>query len=248
MISTIRVPDRFRQRMALGIAVACLMIAAASPPLQAELIVFSDGRVMHVRAAVATGPDMTLALDNGGELKVSLERVEHVVKDEVDHRPRQDWLPSRSVSLRFERRSTPRPTTPYADLIEATAREYDLNPDVMAAMMKTESDFQAAAVSSVGAIGLMQVMPATGLRFGVRAERLDEPGPNLIAAARYLRWLADHFDNDLPRVLAAYNAGERVVERYGGVPPYRETHDYILRIYRVLDRWADSRSSSASGL
>jgi len=247
MTSIIRAPDGLRRRISLGAAVACLVIAGATQSLQAELIVFSDGRVMHVRTAVAVGPNMTLSLDNGGELKLPLERVEHVVKDEVDHRPRPDWLPRLEVSLRFGAARTA-PPTPYASLIEATAQEYDLNPDLMAAMMRTESDFRAEAVSSVGAIGLMQVMPATGLRFGVAVERLDEPRSNLVAAARYLRWLTDRFDDDLPCVLAAYNAGEGVVERFGGVPPYRETHDYIRRVYRVLGRWADGGSSAAAGL
>ncbi|MEM8930352.1 MAG: lytic transglycosylase domain-containing protein, partial [Acidobacteriota bacterium] len=79
-----------------------------------------------------------------------------------------------------------------------------------------------------------QLMPATAERFGVAPDETFDPAKNLDAGCRYLRWLADRFDDDLPRVLAAYNAGEGTVDRYGGVPPYRETRGYLRRIFRQL--------------
>ncbi len=80
----------------------------------------------------------------------------------------------------------------------------------------------------------MQLMPATGSRFGVSPRELFDPEKNVDAGARYLAWLADRFDDDLPRVLAGYNAGEGTVDRFGGVPPYRETRDYVRRISEGL--------------
>jgi soluble lytic murein transglycosylase-like protein len=77
-------------------------------------------------------------------------------------------------------------------------------------------------------------MPATAIRFGVRKERLYEPEHNLEAGVRYLSWLLDQFPNDLAKVLAAYNAGENAVIRYQGIPPYKETRNYVKRIFGTL--------------
>ncbi len=77
-------------------------------------------------------------------------------------------------------------------------------------------------------------MPATGERFGVRRDQLTDPARNLEAGITYLKWLVDRFPGDLQKVLAAYNAGEGTVDRYQGVPPYRETRDYVRRIYTTL--------------
>ena len=80
----------------------------------------------------------------------------------------------------------------------------------------------------------MQLMPATAERFGVHHQELFDPVQNLEAGSRYLSWLVEQFPNDLAKVLAAYNAGENAVTRYGGVPPYRETRGYVRRIFANL--------------
>jgi soluble lytic murein transglycosylase-like protein len=109
-----------------------------------------------------------------------------------------------------------------------------MNPRLVAAMVRCESAFDPYATSPRGAQGLMQLMPATAERFGVAPVELHDPARNLEAGVRYLRWLADRFDNDLPKVLAAFNSGEGTVDRYSGVPPYRETQDYVRRVYAQL--------------
>ncbi|HEX6863078.1 MAG TPA: lytic transglycosylase domain-containing protein, partial [Thermoanaerobaculia bacterium] len=90
------------------------------------------------------------------------------------------------------------------------------------------------AVSHKGARGLMQLMPATAQRFGVRKEQLFDPKHNLEAGVRYLSWLMDQFPTDLAKILAAYTAGEGAVARYKGIPPYRETQNYVRRIFTNL--------------
>lgn len=224
-----QIPLRFR---ALTLVFGVALFGGIA--VRAELVVLSGGRVLHVRSAAPVGNRMRLVLDNSGELILPLDQVEHVVADEIDHRPRPAWLPSLQVDVRFDRHRSSAPATPYGSLILSAARSHGLNPELVAAVVEAESAFRPSAVSRRGAIGLMQVMPATGLRFGVQPARLRDPEVNLSAGTRYLRWLADHFDDDLPRILAGYNAGEGVVERYQGVPPYRETHDYILKVYRLL--------------
>jgi soluble lytic murein transglycosylase-like protein len=126
------------------------------------------------------------------------------------------------------------PATPFGEQIFAAAERHQVNPELIAALVRAESAFDPGAVSHKGAGGLMQLMPATARRFGLsEAERFD-PERNLEAGTRYLRWLLDRFEGDVARALAAYNAGEGTVDRYGGVPPYRETRTYIRRIYSTL--------------
>ncbi|HYU31213.1 MAG TPA: lytic transglycosylase domain-containing protein [Thermoanaerobaculia bacterium] len=126
------------------------------------------------------------------------------------------------------------PPGPFGDLIFEVASRYSLNPYLVAAIVRVESSFNPRARSRKGACGLMQLLPETARRFGMRRKDLFDPAKNLEAGARYLRWLADRFGSDAVQVLAAYNAGEGAVERYGGVPPFRETRNYVDRIFSLL--------------
>jgi len=127
------------------------------------------------------------------------------------------------------------PSQPFGKLIYQISRSYALNPLLVAAIAKVESDFNPRARSRKGACGLMQVLPSTARRFGLPRRRdLFNPRKNLEAATRYLRWLVDRFGDDPVRVLAAYNAGEGAVDRFGGVPPFAETRDYVQRIFGLL--------------
>jgi soluble lytic murein transglycosylase-like protein len=115
-----------------------------------------------------------------------------------------------------------------AALVATLAPEYDLDADLVLAVITVESAFQSDAVSPRRALGLMQLMPETAARFGVT--RALDPEENIRGGMKYLRWLRDYFDGDLVLVLAAYNAGEGAVERFGGVPPFPETKAYIEKI------------------
>jgi soluble lytic murein transglycosylase-like protein len=127
------------------------------------------------------------------------------------------------------------PRRPYGKLIYQIARNYALNPSLVAAIAKVESGFNPRARSRKGACGLMQVLPSTARRFGMPRRRdLFNPRKNIETASRYLRWLVDRFGEDPIRVLAAYNAGEGAVDRFGGVPPFAETRGYVTRIFSLL--------------
>ncbi len=118
-----------------------------------------------------------------------------------------------------------------ADLLIAIyemAPEFDLDPALVREVVRAESNFNTSARSPKGAIGLMQLIPSTAKRFGVKNPL--EPMENLRGGMAYLRWLLRRFDGDLTLALAGYNAGEAAVERYGGVPPYAETQGYVRRI------------------
>lgn len=129
-------------------------------------------------------------------------------------------------------------TLPFDRLVQTTARDLSLDAALLHAMVRVESGYDALAVSPKGAIGLMQVRPQTGARFGFR--RLEDPVENLRAGATYLQWLLTRFDGDLPLALAAYNAGEGAVLRYGRqIPPFRETQDYVRKVMAGYSRLAD---------
>lgn len=129
--------------------------------------------------------------------------------------------------------------------LRAAAGRYDVDYELLQALIATESGFDAGAVSPRGAIGLMQLMPATATRFGVAADarrsveqRLADPATNVAAGTRYLRYLLDLFDGRMDLALAAYNAGEGAVQRAGQqIPAYRETQNYVksvLGLYQQL--------------
>lgn len=116
--------------------------------------------------------------------------------------------------------------------IEAAAALHQLNPNLVKAVIKAESEFDQWAVSSKGAQGLMQLMPSTARRFGV-SDPFDAR-QNIFAGTQYLRVLIDMFGGDVSLALAGYNAGENAVRRYGGIPPYRETRNYVRKVRRFL--------------
>ncbi len=213
-----------------------LYLALSSLPLtaSAELVIFTDGGFLKVADFEVEGDRLRLGLKNGGQMVVSMLRVDRILEDEItEPEPMPDPLELPVFRLDFDP-AQPRPTTPYAELIYSTAERHALNPALLAAVARAESAFNPRAVSHKGAQGLMQLMPATAERFGLDGSEVFEPAKNLDAGARYLSWLRRRFDGDLPRVLAAYNAGEGTVDRYGGVPPYRETQGYLRRIYGEL--------------
>jgi soluble lytic murein transglycosylase-like protein len=125
--------------------------------------------------------------------------------------------------------SRPHPATgELADLVRDLAPRFQLDPNLVLALIEAESNFDPQALSPKNAQGLMQLIPATAQRFGV--EDVWDPEQNLRGGMAYLSWLLGYFEGDVELALAAYNAGEGAVDRYGGVPPYAETRAYVSRI------------------
>ncbi len=126
---------------------------------------------------------------------------------------------------------------PYSGDVAAAARSSNLDPALVHAVISVESGHRQDAVSPKGAVGLMQLMPGTALRYGVKTPGKSHED-NLRAGTRYLRDLLDLFENRLDLALAAYNAGEGAVQKYGNrIPPYRETQNYVPNVLQKYKEW-----------
>lgn len=116
--------------------------------------------------------------------------------------------------------------------VQRIATEQAIPPELLHSVISVESNYNPAAVSPKGAQGLMQLMPETAKRFGV-PDSFD-PVENIQGGAKYLKYLLALYNGDYPRALAAYNAGEKAVAKYGGIPPYAETRDYVTRVQQKI--------------
>lgn len=120
----------------------------------------------------------------------------------------------------------------YDDIVDEAARMYKLDPRMIKAVMQTESAFNAMAVSPVGALGLMQLMPEVAKELGV-SDPLD-PRQNIMAGSKYLKQLLDAHDGNVRLALASYNAGPGNVAKYRTIPPFKETRDYVKKVTALL--------------
>jgi soluble lytic murein transglycosylase-like protein len=127
-------------------------------------------------------------------------------------------------------------------LVNQNSSTWQVDPSLVKAIIANESGFDANATSKVGAQGLMQLMPATALSVGVRNSY--DPAQNVAGGTRYLKGLLDRFNGDMRLAVAAYNAGPGAVEKYGDVPPYAETQNYVQRVLQSHERYA---AESAQG-
>lgn len=123
---------------------------------------------------------------------------------------------------------------PYGDLIYEKSKKYDVDPALVAAVIEQESRFRPRAKSPVGARGLMQLMPRTGRWMGAR--NLYDPEQNVDAGVKYIAYLDKRFKGDLKKIIAAYNGGEGNVMRYRGIPPFRETRQYVKKVMKNYDK------------
>ncbi|HUP45547.1 MAG TPA: lytic transglycosylase domain-containing protein [Thermoanaerobaculia bacterium] len=138
------------------------------------------------------------------------------------------------TSLETVRRDYFVKSMPYGDLIHRKAEKYGVDPALVAAVIEQESRFKSRARSHVGARGLMQLMPRTGSWMGARD--LYDPEQNVDAGVKYLKYLEKRFNGNRTLILAAYNGGEGNVQRYGGIPPFRETRTYVKKVMQNYDR------------
>ena len=213
-------------RLGLILGVPLLLITAAAPA-DAELVFFQSGRAISVKAIRSENDEIVLQLRGGGEVHCDQSLIVKVEPDEVEY-PEEVAVVLASSK---ETEAAPIPEA-FRELVTKTAARHGVDARVVSAVIQVESAYRSRAVSPKGARGLMQLMPATGRKYG--ALDLFDPKVNVDAGVQHLKRLLSRYD--LPLALAAYNAGEAAVDRFGGIPPFRETQDYVTRILRILRR------------
>jgi hypothetical protein len=182
----------------------------------AEIALLSSGLTLKLEGHRVEDGLVILMLEDGGEIGVPPETVRGFVPDEIV----EEVVGPVGTDLR--------------SLAIATARKHGLEPELVLAVVGVESAFRPKAVSSKGAQGLMQLMPGTAASLGV-ADALD-PAQNLDGGVRHLGSLLTLYGGDVSRALAAYNAGEGAVARHGGIPPFKETREYVKKVLERYER------------
>jgi soluble lytic murein transglycosylase-like protein len=214
-----------RARLAL-VGFALSLFAAL--PASAELVYLTSGRTLSVRAHRFEGDTIVLALRTGGQVTCDKALIERIEADEVPYpEPAAADVDQQPAVLPVVQ------PVPYAELIDNLSATYGVDAQLVRAVVQVESGYRPRARSRKGALGLMQVMPATGRQYGAR--NLLDPKTNLDAGIRHLKSLLDRFEH-LSVALAAYNAGEEAVKRFNGIPPFRETQSYVSKILSLLKR------------
>jgi hypothetical protein len=223
---------------------AALLLLSANAA-SASIALFVDGRSMKIDTYRVEEATIHLTL-NGGAMSLPLARIERIVDDEIETPevvaevqkvveegvfPRRSW--------RYSEHSRPLFASKFNDLIIEAARHHDVDAALVSAVIKAESDYNPRIVSHKGARGLMQLMPATAKRFGV--SNSFDPRENIYGGTKYLRWLLKKFDGNADLAVAAYNAGEGNIAKYDGVPPFRETVNYIARISKHIRKAIDDQ-------
>ena len=200
----------------LGLSV--LLAVCAAPASRAEYIVLRSGQRLAVTGYQIIGDKYHLQV-KGGTVDVPVEQVAAIEPEEI-------FTPGPHVEVSQE---------PFGDLIRAAAKRYSVDADLITSVIAAESNFDPKAISRRNARGLMQLLPTTAKRLGVK--NIFDPQENIDAGAHYLSDLLLLYKNDLALTLAAYNAGPERVQRYGQrVPPFAETISYIQRVKQTYNQ------------
>lgn len=194
----------------------CALLLAAAPAGRAEYVVLRSGQRLDVSSYQLLGDKYRLQVA-GGTVFVATEDVLSIEPEEVFTRLK----PADNFK------------GPFRELIEAASAQYKVDADLIASVIAVESNFEPKAISRRDARGLMQLLPETAAKLGVKD--IFDPKENIDAGTRYLSDLLKRYDNNLVLALAAYNAGPEKVERFGSVPPYAETISYVRRVKRAYE-------------
>jgi len=209
---------------------ACVLVAAGSSVASAEIVFMSSGRTVSVKRHTSVGDSVVLTLRSGGEVTLDKTLIDKIEADEVPHpEPPPAAEPAPASRPTTERGSLLRETA-YAELIAAAAEAHGVDPILVQALIQVESNYKPRARSSKGAMGLMQLMPSVAREYKVR--NAYDPRANIAAGVQKLKALLDKYEV-VELALAAYNAGEGAVMKFNGIPPYRETQNYVTKIVSI---------------
>jgi soluble lytic murein transglycosylase-like protein len=206
--------------------VTFVSLVASAVPARAELVFFTSGRTMSVKNHRADGDSVVLELRSGGEIVCESSIIARFAPDEVPYPEPEVERPIVVATVE------PVSDVPYGAMIDRFSAEQNVPAKLVRAVIQVESAYHDRARSPKGAMGLMQLMPATARQYAV-ADPYD-PASNIEAGIKHLKSLLQRLPVAL--ALAAYNAGEGAVQRFNGIPPYPETRNYVSRILSLANR------------
>lgn len=210
-----------------GVAIA-LSFSLAATQAHAEIVILSSGRTLSAKSHPVEGDSIVLQMRNGGVVTCDKSLIDKIVPDEVPYPEPQPALEEASPDASSEVPGLAALAMgPYGEIITSMAETHGVDPMLVRALIRVESGDQPSARSDKGAMGLMQLMPSTARFYKVRNPY--DPKANIAAGVQHLKSLLDRFAT-IDLALAAYNAGEGAVKKFNGIPPYRETRDYVSRI------------------
>jgi len=212
----------------LSLLAALLLVKPAVAPASAELALLTTGLRLAITGHEFQGDRVVLHLPNGGQIICARSLIVRFEADSAPPPPAEILLEAEILVEATSPQALPRP---FAAIIDAASVRHGVDAALLFALIEVESSYRPNAVSPKGAMGLMQLMPATAQQYAV-ADPYD-PSDNVEAGTQHLRSLLDRYDVD--SALAAYNAGEGSVRKFGGVPPFPETRRYVTKILALAD-------------
>lgn len=216
---------KLRVRHCLTAAVFVTLFTAL--PASAEIVFLTSGRTLSVKSHREEGDTIVLTLRSGGEVRCDKTLIERIGADEVPYPE-----PEAEAAIQA---GSPQPaallqSTPYGEIIASMSHAHGVDPMLVRALIQVESGYKPRARSARGAMGLMQLMPSTAREYKVHNPY--DPTSNISAGVKHLKSLLDRWGG-VELALAAYNAGEGAVKKFNGVPPYRETRNYVSKILSI---------------
>jgi hypothetical protein len=215
----------------LAVAAAGVITFASAVPASAEIAVLGSGQTLALKGHRLDGDRIILQLRSGGEVTCDRTLVEKILPDEVPFKEPDPAPVAPDAGPGPADMAAPMEMGPYGEIITSVAQTHGVDPLLVRALIHVESGDRPTARSHKGAMGLMQLMPSTARLYKVRNPY--DPRANIAAGVKHLKSLLDRMGGAVELALAAYNAGEGAVKRFNGIPPYRETRDYVSRILSI---------------
>jgi soluble lytic murein transglycosylase-like protein len=208
----------------MRISFILLIVLTFGTITSADMLVLNTGKKLRIQSYRVEGSNMEVMINDRSEMVIPLDWVREI-RDEPDPPPApkvvatpQGMTPSHKGILK----------SAYADHVRSVSEKYQVDWRLVTAVMKVESNFNPRALSRKGAQGLMQLMPDTAKMY--RVKKPYDPQQNIEAGVKHLKKLITRYDNRLELALAAYNAGEKAVDRFNGIPPFTETQQYVQKV------------------
>jgi hypothetical protein len=219
-------------RLRFVVGATTFALAGTAVPAAAEIVYLTSGRTLSVRDHRQDGELIVLTLRSGGQVTCDKTLIDRILPDEVPYEEPAQIAARYAAPADDVQPQALLERTPYGEIITRVSEAHGVDPLLVRALIQVESNYRPRAKSHRGAMGLMQLMPSTAREYKVRNPY--DPKSNIEAGIKHLKSLIERFGVEV--ALAAYNAGPAAVQKFKGIPPYRETRNYVAKILSLAGR------------